>query len=308
MSNPTHSIRILERAANITHQVLNTNGIPVSPLKKPPKAVKDGKGKVIDHRSLVLPNIKSVLSKSINEFLDLKKLGLSEDELIQVLSYALRRLGKDQNRVTVSHWLGEVFEILASRHPEVVELRNDVLKEAAELVNLNLSKQTNAFVDYKNELQTLKDKKIKLENTRFIRSLWISGKKYCDGAVIAEAMDGFFILLVTEEYKTQGVKLSKLDEQQANRNPRISDTQHTENTKLTFINYSTQKYEDIDLHKVLLNPENPTGRIGVKNASRPGLDIRFPRVKREVSMYYRRGIELQTRGIRAVLQRVFNQM
>ena len=298
------SVGIFRKSAEIADDVKKGGEIPSKPIKPSPKATIEKLGKEIRPSDLKMPHIRGVFLKAARDYLDLKKLGINENELEKVFAEALRRLTKDQNKITVSQWLGEIFETLAPNHPDVIEIRNSVLKEALELANEALGKP-DAFFNFKGKSIYLNER---FTDITMIRSLWISDKKFCDMAILAKTKSGKYVLLVTEEYKTQGVKLKELDVQQAARNSRIFDDAHLTDVKLKFTKFSSKNESEINLSQVLLNSFNPGGRIGIKNSSQAILDVRFPKKKGERAVYIRRGISMQTKGMRAVLQKIVNML
>lgn len=312
MSSRVKSVEIINEASDLVYSVKKQNGIYGTGPQKPPKAKPEKKGKTFDHNDIKLPKIKKLIIKIAKKHLDLDKLGVTEEEFHNALAYSLRRLKKDQGRITVSSWLGETFEVLAPKHPAVVELRNNLMSEAIVLFNEGVNKK-GIFFNYKGD-ESIIAKGISEKSIIEVRSLWIKrpgdlkGKKFCDRAIFAKVSGGKYVLLLSEEYKTEGVKLKELDLQQVARNLRFFDDGNTDDTKITFTECSNQKNSEIELKDILLNSYNPGGRIGIKSSSRTKLEIRFPKKKLELSLYYRQGIDFQTAGIRAVLQAVFYEM
>jgi hypothetical protein len=241
-------------------------------LSTPPKKPK---GKVLHAEMLDTPRIAKTLDDAIHEQgLDHTELGLaSRPELVRVLKDSLD--GLHQSLITIDGWMGEIWERLGARHPIVVKLRKALVGS-----NLDAARAKDAtFVDGLGNVRPAA-KPFRPENLHEVSDLRIkepwhaTGSKFCDRATLCINEAGEYLLVLTEEYKTAGVKAADRNAQQGKRNVRLNDSSLSSDAILTFVDAKGQKVE-VFLAELRLHVENPVSQIGVQARTRSSaVDVR----------------------------------
>jgi hypothetical protein len=110
--------------------------------------------------------------------------------------------------------------------------------------------------------------------------LWIKnpwqpkGSKFCDRATLCINEAGEVLIVLTEEYKTAGVKAADRNVQQGRRNVRLNDPDLSPDAILTCVNANGDVVE-VFLSDLRLHVENPGNQLGVQASSRSNtIDVR----------------------------------
>lgn len=233
------------------------------------------KGVALTAEMLGSARLQKTLGDAIHvQGLELSSLGLrSRAQLVRVLEQSLEAL--HQSLITIDGWMGEIWERVGSQHPIVVELRRRYV--AANLTSAAAEGAT--FVDGLGNARPV-TRQFHPRNLHEVSDLRIkepwqaTGSKFCDRATLCLNEAGESLLVLTEEYKTAGVKAADRDAQQGKRNVRLNDRSLSPDAILTFVDAKGEKVE-IFLRDLRLHVESPGSMIGVQARTRTNaVDVR----------------------------------